>query len=268
MANFSEILRLELTKRALEYANSNNMSIYGKHPDADIFSKVEDNFLDASYKEILKQADGINVPQKWIDRLKKDHAQVKGQKEMQSSNSSDALLMNIFCHPKISAWKGISDLLKITSLNNIKFGYNPNILVDDHPEKTLTEVDLLINDEIICEAKLTESNFTSKDKIWVSKYELFSDIFEAECLSQNEKKTEYLNYQLIRNIIAAAKGIKRFILFCDMRRSDLIKAFHHTVCCIKDMEFRNRCEFITWQELSKKAGEDLQSFLKLKYGIE
>ena len=53
-----------------------------------------------------------------------------------------------------------------------------------------------------------------------------------------------------------------------MRRPDLIKAFYQTVNCLIDIKNRERCEFITWQEISNAAGKDLKTFLKLKYGIE
>lgn len=259
MANFSKTLRNRLTLKALKYATNGGINIYENHSDAIIFENVEDNFLPVSYKGITKNP-------KWLSRTLKDHSQVRGQKEMQSSNSSDALLMNIFCHPKIGSWKGVMDLLKIKSLDQIEFGHNPGLLVDGVPEKSPTEVDLLINTEIICEAKLTEKDFTKKAKGLVDKYESFRTIFEMRSLDQNDD--EYFNYQLIRNLIAAVKYNKRFILFCDMHRPDLIKAFHQTVRCLRDIKNRERCDFITWQEIAQKTGNDLRVFLNNKYGIE
>ena len=52
---------------------------------------------------------------------------VEGMLEMESSNSSDALLMNVFCHPHISEWKGIRDVMG-NSLDQIRFGVNGDVL--------------------------------------------------------------------------------------------------------------------------------------------
>ena len=53
---------------------------------------------------------------KMAERLKKDHTKVQNAYEMQSSNSSDALLMNIFCHPKLNSWKGIRNLFGVSDI--------------------------------------------------------------------------------------------------------------------------------------------------------
>lgn len=261
MSTFNDLLRQEIKASSIIYNSIRGIQNFSKHSSAIIYGNIEDNFLQSSIA-------AIKINGNWSSRTQKQHSHLSsGYKEMQSSNSSDALLMNIFCHPKIGSWKGIQNLLKIPAftINQIEFGYNPIILVDGTPEKRPTEVDLFIHDQIICEAKLTEKDFTSKSKSHVNKYDLFSKIFDVNSLAQTDK--EYLNYQLIRNIIAAVDEDRRFILLCDMRRPDLIAAFHHTTGCILDIQNRMRCEFITWQQISTYVGKDLRDFLKLKYGI-
>jgi hypothetical protein len=79
----------------------------------------------------------------------------------------------------------------------------------------------------------------------------------------------YLNYQLIRNILAAYQLKCRFILICDMRRPDLVKNFYQTIRCIKDehIDLRLSCDIIFWQDIAKKCGAELKFFLKEKYRI-
>ena len=48
-----------------------------------------------------KTFSNIHSNEDYKNRLNKSHTKAKGYKEMQSSNSSDALLMNIFAYPNI-----------------------------------------------------------------------------------------------------------------------------------------------------------------------
>jgi hypothetical protein len=188
-----------------------------------------------------------------------------GYKEMQSSNSSDALAMSIFCHPELINWKGVANLFGNSPITKIEFGQDPKILKKGNPEPRPTEVDVLINNKIICEAKLTESDFTEKEKPSVEEYDDFAIVFETDKLSQNEKV--YHNYQLIRNILAAHKHQNSFVLLCDARRPDLVRAFIETVVCIKEISLRTRCKIVFWQDIAAASGKDLQDFLRDKYGI-
>lgn len=95
-----------------------------------VFQDLETNFNGASYKNIDKHSD-------WKRRIQKKHTHFKGDiLEMQSCNSSDALLMNIFCHPKISSWKGLSKLLKVNFDHNIEFGWQGVDFFNEGPYKT------------------------------------------------------------------------------------------------------------------------------------
>ncbi len=56
-----------------------------------------------------------------------------------------------------------------------------------------TEVDVKVNDEILIECKLTEEDFTSKDKTIVNQYAKFQDVFHVNELQQSGK--EFHNYK-------------------------------------------------------------------------
>ena len=85
--------------------------------------ELHGNFLDYSYRAILKN-------QHWAKRLKKPHQRIDAlppeeqeAKECDSSNSSDALLMNIFCYPGIRQPKGVARLLGLEELPEPEFGW-------------------------------------------------------------------------------------------------------------------------------------------------
>lgn len=231
-------------------------TIYGiNSTSAFIFSDVKMNFLEESYLNICRN-------EFWYKRLDKKHPHFNdGTKEMQSSNSSDALLMNIFCYPEINKWKGIKELLQVSELKEIEFGWSPE-LVNENP-KYPTEIDLRINKEIICESKLTESNFTEKEKYIVEGYENFDLVFDKDLLEI--KNGNYINYQLIRNILTAYKYSYRFILLIDETRIDLIRSLFNVVKAIKIADLRMKISFITWQELANKCGNHLKDYLSQKY---
>ena len=258
--NYSEKLKQELKclAESKSKAKPNELSSI-KAQSAVIYRGVEFNFNKPAY-DFIKSPEN----EKWEKRLKKPHSQLKGIKEMQSSNSSDALLMNIFCYPQIKKWKGICDLFKLTEIKDIEFGINPKLLKNGKLEPTPTEIDLVLNDKIICEAKLTESDFTNKSKESVEEYDKFEGGFNKHYLPQTQK--EYSNYQLIRNILAL-EHYSAFYLICDARRPDLVKSFYETVRCINDVSLRNRCNIIFWQDIAKSVGRDLRSYLKISYNL-
>jgi hypothetical protein len=171
--------------------------------------------------------------------------------------------MNIFCHPKIGEWKGTRDLFKVNEIKPI-FGLNPGIPLKDG-QRDSTEIDLAFGN-IFAEAKLTESDFTQKALNVVGNYQALEDVFHFEKLPQKNEKI--LNYQIIRNILAAFHSDKRHILLCDDRRGDLTRSYYDVVKCIKDVDVKQRCDIIYWQDICRKIGKDLRGFLSEKYGIE
>lgn len=237
------------------YAEKRNIEINNSYETAIIFLNIRDNFLSESFEKIEKNT-------LWKQRLPKRHPNVKNTYEMQSSNSSDALLMSIFCHPKISSWKSILNLFNIDQLNP-EFGFKAK-LPKLNGSKDRTEIDIAFED-IFAEAKLTEDDFTEKEISAVQEYQGISDFFDMDSLPVRDGK--YLNYQIIRNLLAARHWKKRHFLLCDERRSDLARSYYETVLCVTDNNYRNKCRIVFWQEIYRSAGDSLKQFLYEKYGI-
>lgn len=257
--NFSDLLRNRIKRSTLEYIADRNIPSdhYEEHKSAIIF-KSEDiasnpNFSPKSLENIIKH-------EVWIERLSKTHSHFNdGTTEMASSNSSDALLMNIFCHPEFFKWTGPQKYLGFENDTPL-FGWNPEIELGSRN----TEVDMLLG-ETIYEAKLTESGFTEveQSKLLV-RYPGIEEIFDLEHITSEGIVS---HYQLLRNIYAANEKDLSFNLICDTRRPDLIQALFETAKAIKEKKLRDRVGFITWQEIASKVGKELKDFLKLKYGI-
>lgn len=250
-----EELRLTIRQAAIAYAAAHQLVLDESPASAAIFEQVAANFCPASWAAVASNPD-------WNLRAQKPHQQLPGILEMQSSNSSDALLMSIFCHPKIASWKGVSDLVGCP-VDSPRFGFKA--LVRKHgTDGDATEIDLAIGDCLI-EAKLTEKDFTEKDVADVSQYTDLASLFHIESLPVRNGR--YQNYQVIRNLLAAIQHEKRQILLCDERRPDLVRSYLETVSCLKDVQHRQRCRVIFWQEIARASGAELVTYLKARYGI-
>lgn len=228
--------------------------LYQERNSSIIFDNPSDNFLKSTY-------DNIKSNPLWFNRTKKPLSSLKdGTLEMQSSNSSDALLMNIFCHPKFDSWKGVHDLLEIDNNASKEFGWNP-IFENENPSHR-TEIDLKIGNHIF-ESKLTERDFTSKSETVIHTYSDFFTVFDTELL--NKSNNEYAHYQLIRNVLTAYKYDFYFSILIDSSRIDLIKELINVITAIKIPKLRKRINFYTWQEIVDSCGEDLKEYIKHKY---
>ncbi len=228
------------------------------HLDAD----VHHNFHPASYAAIT------NNPQ-WRLRLQKKHncaGLPPGTRELDSCCSSDALLMNIFCYPQ--AAETLAPLFGLSGHPVVEFGVKPHLaFVNAGREPRSSEIDLRLsfgNTTVLCEAKLTEAGFTSKELASVHRYRYFRAVFDPAKLPQAEK---YSHYQLIRNILAAKESGALFYLLHDARRPDLRAAFDNVLAAVKDPKLRERCRSLTWQQIARKLPENLRQFLTDKYGI-
>jgi hypothetical protein len=269
--NWATSLRKEISQKAKEYAERNNIPYYlslGSSP-AVIFESYEGgtlhgNFLPSSYKAILND-------RFWSSRLKKPHQQSKalpigkrGQAaELDSCNSSDALLMNIFCNPKASRASPLAKLFGQGKLPRPEFGVEGRVPLSNG-EKDATEIDMQLGN-LFVEAKFTEADFTDKPKVHAERYRDFKEVFELSALPQNNDA--YFNYQLIRNILAAYAHGAAFFLMCDARRPDLLRSWWNVMRCIKPVQLRLRCHFVLWQEIADALPVGLQKFLEEKYGI-
>lgn len=263
-------LKQELIKLGENYGQINFGNTYA-HPtefknSSIIFNDISYSFQKDSFKQIK------NSPY-YFKRTQKKHTKVQtknaGILEMQSSNSSDALAMNVFCHPDFSKWEEMKKLFQVNEFTSIVFGYKAKVdkIINNVNKKDNTEVDIFLNENLIIECKLTEKDFSSKKMDIVEHYSEFKNVFHIDKLLKT--KTHYQNYQLIRNILAANQHNAQFILICDMRRPDLVESYHQTLTCIKDeyLDLKNNCKIIYWQDLAKVVGEELRVFLNEKYGI-
>ena len=268
--NLSAPLRRELAQRARKYAEAHGLAHSLSYGEVPVVCFAPDdvrhgNFLPASYKAILASPF-------WRRRLAKIHAQAKRSlptadrgrwMELDSCMSSDALLMNIFCHPHV--WRaGALEMLGLTESTVPEFGYKARVpLLNERYDRT--EVDMRLS-QMLVEAKLTEGDFQKAEKKVLERYRDFQDVFEKKQLPQSD--THYFSYQLLRNVLAAHATQNSFCVFVDARRPDLIEAWYAVMRCVQPMELRTRLRVLTWQELCGSLSPQLQEFLAAKYGIE
>jgi hypothetical protein len=183
--------------------------------------------------------------------------------ELDSCTSSDALLMNIFCHPSLQRNRGIAVLLGTQPNLHAAFGYKARVpLVSGRFDRT--EIDLRLGDVLI-EAKLTESDFQFAQKNVLHTYRDFSAVFDSPQLPQSA--THYFSYQLLRNVLAAHALQCSFCALIDARRPDLQDAWYEVMKCVIPVELRTRLRIATWQEVAQAASPKLRDFLAVKYGI-
>jgi len=269
--NCAAALRAELAFRAQRFAVERYIphSISSGTPPVVCFpaygEDVHGNFHPASFKSLQARPE-------WRGRLQKVHTsarqilpRVAGMrwKELDSCMSSDALLMNIFCHPGIRRRVQLSKILAIEWHSLPQYGFRARVpLLNGRFDRT--EVDMKLHDVMI-EAKLTESNFQRAKKSCLDDYRDFRDVFDRQQLRQDE--THYYSYQLIRNVLAAHASQCSFCVLLDARRPDLIEECYAAFKCVQPFELRTRCKLLTWQELSAVLPSTLREFLAVKYGI-
>ena len=236
------------------------VTVYHPHPTR----RRHGNFFDESYAAMLA------IPE-WCKRLEKVHTSgrsalpksQRGWRELDSSMSSDALLMNIFCCPYVSDDPRVLGLLGIQGAELPQFGWRARVpLTKGQADRT--EVDMKLGD-MLFEAKLTESDFQSADASALRRYRDFEDVFETAELPNEGGRVA--SYQLIRNVLAANASQCGFCLLVDARRPDLIESWYAVLRCVRPLELRVRCKVLTWQELSAFLPEPLSEFLDAKYGI-
>ncbi len=272
-------LRLELSVRNQKYAAAHRLPhalSYGEQPvvcfepyDGDA---KHGNFLPPTYRAILKNDN-------WRLRLAKPHTSARAAlprtrawKELDSSNSSDALLMNVFCYPGVCRDRRLSALLGVEPGSVPEFGVKARVpLTSGRFDRT--EVDMRVG-TLLVEAKLTESDFQTRESEIVEGYRDFAEVFERGALSRANGVAQppsavsrYASYQLIRNVLAAHASACSFCVLCDARRPDLVQAWYQVMRCVRTADLRVRCKVLTWQELASTLPKSLQRFLDEKYGI-
>lgn len=227
--------------------------------------KSHGNFLNASYRAIRHN------PQ-WARRLAKVHSSAAQAlpksghrwRELDSCTSSDALLMNVFCHPRTLNHHTLCSMLNVQLGESPIFGFRARVpLTNGHLDRT--EVDMKLG-SLLVESKLTESDFQSRASAAVELYRDLDEVFDIHRLPRLQG--QYVSYQLIRNVLAAyALGLS-LCLILDGRRPDLVEAWYAIIKCVRSSDLRTRCQVLTWQELSRGLPKTLQRFLRDKYGIQ
>jgi hypothetical protein len=263
-------LRTEISLRNLQFASKRGYLhelTDGQVPSI-IFGRDDNgrhgNFHPASYRRICAN-------DRWARRLEKVHTAYKRSrlranwqwKELDCCNSSDALLMSIFCHPDVLDQPTAQILLGIESKTVPEFGFKPRTPLH-RGKRDATEIDMKIG-ELLVEAKLTESDFQSAGLGLISRYRDLEAVFDlGELPTRNGRQR---GYQLIRGALAAYAAECSFCVFCDSRRPDLVEDWYRIMRAVRPFELRCRLKLLTWQELASVLPADLQQFLSVKYGI-
>jgi len=265
-------LRQEITQRAVQYAQANHILFRRSHFDSgsvvffpEFDRESHGNFHPASYRAILRRAiwhkrlgKVLTVPDK-LREVEDDRRLC----ELDSCCSSDALLMNVFCHPRVRSSYRVLGLLGLDEIAVPIFGWRARVpLANERFDRT--EVDMKLG-SLLVESKLTESSLENCDIKRMHEYSDFREIFRLNQLPRSRK--QYRCYQLLRNVLAAQAHNASFCLITDARRTDLIQDWFEVLGAISTSQLRTRCKLLTWQELAEALPASLQRFLALKYGI-
>ncbi len=312
-SQFATQLRWELTLRNRSHARGrSHVESYGSAPVIvyEPESGRHGNFSDEAYAAILARPN-------WMRRFDKIHAQAarslpkpqsniaRRWRELDSSMSSDALLMNIFCAPGVAESPAVQNMLGVEDSAELLFGWKARVpLANGRFDRT--EVDLRFG-PLLVEAKLTESDFQSRSATVVESYRDFDEVFDRDRLPRTEIVTTrwmqasefpenasqelesvvgdpalfspvessfrppgeegYASYQLIRNVLAAHATNSSFCVIHDQRRPDLREEWFQVMAAVKSFDLRVRLKVLTWQELAAALPDALREFLDLKYGI-
>ena len=183
---YASELRRELGLRNRLWARSRaHVESYGT-PPVIVYAPDEDkhgNFFDAAYAAILRRAE-------WMRRFDKIHAQGRALpkaesgrrwRELDSSMSSDALLMNVFCTPGAPA---VRRALGVESEEPPLFGWKARVPLKSG-KLDRTEVDMRWG-SLLVEAKLTEGDFQTCRAAVAEGYRDFDAVFEREMLPRVE----------------------------------------------------------------------------------
>jgi hypothetical protein len=190
-------LRRELGARARLWAQGRAHVLSYGSPAVTVYSPEDvrhGNFFDASYAAIAARAG-------WMRRFDKIHAQGRALpkaesgrrwRELDSSMSSDALLMNVFCAPEVIASAVVRRSLGVDTEDEPAFGWKARVPLAPGPHGRArfdrTEVDMRWGN-LLVEAKLTESDFQTRTSHIVEAYRDFDEVFERELLPQVELRT-------------------------------------------------------------------------------
>jgi hypothetical protein len=167
-------------------------------PPVIVFVPVEGkhgNFYDDSYAAICARPD-------WMRRFDKIHSQGRSLprpepgpngesprrwRELDSSMSSDALLMNVFCAPGVAEDSRFRIALGVMGDATPEFGWKARVPLKNG-RFDRTEVDLRWGG-LLVEAKLTEADFQAREAGIVEGYRDFEEVFDKDLLPRFEIRT-------------------------------------------------------------------------------
>ncbi len=191
---YTSQLRAELAQRNRLYArNHPHAESYGVSPV--IVYAPEDgchgNFYQPAYAAMTEHPE-------WIRRFDKIHAQgrslprpqldpLRRWRELDSSMSSDALLMNVFCTPGVSESPALRRMMGIDTEAEPIFGWKARVPLQNG-RVDRTEVDLRWNGLLI-EAKLMESDFQCREEHLVEAYRDLHEVFDRDLLPRVQIRT-------------------------------------------------------------------------------
>lgn len=225
------------------------------------------NFIDAAYRRICANP-------AWAARLTKPHTakrqarptgpaeEVREWCELDTATSSDALLMNIFCYPRVFTPR-LCTLLGVEAGTQPEFGFRPGLELERKLQDR-TEIDMKLGN-LHVEAKLTEADFQFAPLRLLERYPHFDELFDRESLTISRRGVA--GYQLIRGILAAHAEHARFCVLLDARRPDLIEGWYDIIRTVRSYEMQSRLRLVTWQEAAATVPAPLAKFLDAKYGI-
>jgi hypothetical protein len=181
---YGNLLRLELAARNRRYARDRaHVESYGSAPVI-VYAPEggrHGNFFDPAYSAITAQP-------AWMRRFSKVHAQAarslpkteRRWRELDSSTSSDALLMNVFCTPGVLSSPALRRTLGLEDNIEPIFGWKARVpLLSGHFDRT--EVDLRLG-SLLIESKLTEGDFQNCEPSFVEQYRDLDVVFERNLL--------------------------------------------------------------------------------------
>ena len=222
------------------------------------------NFHPVSYRNICANP-------AWARRLTKVHTGSRRAlpragwrwMELDCANSSDALLMNVFCYRRTLGNRALSSALGVASGLAPVFGFRPKVPLRNG-KTDRTEFDMRVG-ELMVEAKLTETDFQTTSARMIERYRDLEEVFEQRELTQAGDTVPC--YQLVRGVLAAHATGGSFCVFCNARRPDLIENWYSVMRAVRSCVLRCRLQLLTWQEVAALLPRPLQRFLAEKYGI-
>jgi len=256
--NARNVIRGEVFAHEVTFGTSPNVIYFGDEKG------THGNFLAASYRRICADA-------AWSKRLGKSYtssARVprvgdRWRGELECASSSDALLMNLFCYPRVLCRPAVCSLLGVVAGLRPEFGARAGIAMR-RGEVDRTELDMRMGD-LMVEAKLTEGGFGTASQERLMRYCAVDEVFEVEELPWVGETIH--GYQLVRGVLAAVQADARFLVLCDGRRPDMTEMWFRVLRAVKSCEVRSRMALLSWQELASTMPGAVREFLAEKYGI-